>query len=252
MYELLHGIKKPILLSILGIIGILILIPIMTYFFFIGDLKDKESLMNRNSGGITLLDRNDKEFFTFYQPKKLTFIPLSDIPKYTQDALISSEDKEFYTHQGISLRGIGRAVLADIKHERFIYGGSTITQQLVKNALLSQEKTFFRKYQELFLAYEVERRFTKEDILEMYLNSVYFGEGAFGIENAAQVYFGKHAKDLTLAESTLLIGLLPAPSRLSPLSNDPQDAKERQNIVLESMVKDKKITEEEAGFAKNK
>lgn len=249
--EIFYIIKKPLLLTILGLIGIVILIPIITYVFFASDLKDKESIMNRNNGGITLLDRHGNEFFTFFAPKQKAFIPLSDIPQHMQEAVISSEDKEFYQHNGFSLKGIGRAILADIRHEEFVYGGSTITQQLVKNALLSQEKTIYRKYQELVLSYELERRFSKKDILEMYLNSVYFGEGAFGVENASEIYFGKHAKELTLGESALLVGLLPAPSALSPISNGPERAKLQQHIILDGMHKDGKITDREQTLAEN-
>lgn len=251
MSELFSLFKQPLLLILGGALAVLILIPILTYVFFASTLKDKASIVNNNNGGVILLDRNGKEFFSFYQPKETMYIPLSDIPDSIQKAVISSEDKEFYQHAGISLRGILRALFTDLEHRQTLYGGSTITQQLVKNTLLSQSKTFLRKYQEIILAIEIERRFSKKDILEMYLNSVYFGEGAFGVQTAAQTYFGKDAKDLTLAQSAMLIGILPAPSTLSPLSNGLEGAKQHQQIVLTEMVRDGVISPVQADAAAN-
>lgn len=243
MSEFLKLFKQPLLLIAGGFLFILILIPVLTYIFFAATVKDKASIVNNNNGGVVLLDRNGKQFFTFYQPKETTYIALSDIPQSIQQAAISSEDKEFYQHGGFSFRGIMRAVFTDIERKNTVYGGSTITQQLVKNTLLSQQKTFLRKYQEIILAIELERRFNKQDILEMYLNSVYFGEGAFGVENAAQTYFGKDAKDLTLGESALLVGLLPSPSTLSPISNSTDGAIRYQHLVLDEMLHDGDITQ---------
>lgn len=234
--------KKQIIYGILAIIIILALIPPATYLYFAKDLKDKESIMNRGKTGLTLQDRDGKTFFTFYQPKEIKYIPLSQIPKSVQEAAIATEDKNFYTNPGFSIRGIARAFFVNLFAGRVVEGGSTITQELAKNAFLSSSRNYLRKYQELVLAAELNRRFSKEDILEMYLNSVYFGEGAFGIENAAQAYFSKNAEDLTLSESALLIGLLPAPSALSPLSNDPEFALKKRSIVLSEMVEENFIT----------
>ena len=130
-----------------------------------------------------------------------------------------------------------------------VFGGSTITQELVKNVLLTADKSFLLKYQEIVLAQEIERRYSKQEILEMYLNSVYFGEGAFGVENAALTYFGKNTQDLTLPEATLLAGVLPSPSRYSPLSGSDDLAKKRQQYVLSRMVQQGYITKEEADNA---
>lgn len=228
---------------------ILFFIPVMTYFFFAKDLKEKENIMNRGKTGLTLLDRRGKPFFTFYQPKQITYIPLNQIPPAMQHAVISAEDQNFYSNPGFSVKGIIRAFLVNILAGKIVEGGSTITQELVKNSLLSQSQTFLRKYQELVLAYELNRRYTKQDILEMYLNSAYFGEGAFGIENASEAYFGKHTKDLTLPEAALLAGLLPAPSALSPLSNNPNLALKQQHLVLSQMVKTLYITKNDADSA---
>jgi len=241
--------RRPLLVGVLGLLGFLLLVPLFTYIYFARDIKDKESIMNRNNGGVTLVDRNGKEFFSFYQPKQKTYVTLTDIPLFAQKAAISSEDKQFYTHNGFSVSGIARAFVTDIFTRQLAYGGSTITQQLVKNALLTSQKNFLRKYEELVLSFEIERKFSKQDILEMYLNSVYFGEGATGIENASETYFSKHAKDLTLGEAALLIGILPSPSTYSPLSNAPSIAQRQEGIVLSDMVKDTIISQADADFA---
>ena len=241
--------RKKIIYLVIIFVVIMALIPPATYLYFAKDLKDKESIMNRGKTGLTLMDHEGKVFYTFYQPKSISYIDFSDIPKTAEDAVIATEDKNFYTNGGFSVRGIMRAMFVNLLAGKVVEGGSTITQELAKNAFLSQSRNILRKYQELVLATELNRRFNKEDILEMYLNSVYFGEGAFGLENASQAYFGKHAKQLDLAESALLIGILPAPSAYSPLSNPPDKAIKRQQIVLSEMVQDGYITQDQATTA---
>lgn len=237
--------KNDIFVALFGVVFLLATIPVVTYFYFSNDLHSKESIMNRNDTGVILLDKNDQPFYTLYQAKTKTFVPIDSIPTFTQQAIIAAEDKQFYSHMGFSLRAIIAALIADIKRGNLSYGGSTITQQLVKNSLLSSQRSFLRKTQEIILAQEIERRFSKKEILEMYLNSVYFGEGAFGIEEAAKIYFEKHAKDLNLSESTLLAGLLPSPSQLSPRIGNIQGAKARQRYVLSNMLEERYITQEE-------
>jgi 1A family penicillin-binding protein len=241
--------KKPLLYAFFGGVVLLVLIPILTYLYFIRDLSSKENIISRKNAGVILLDRNDTPFFTFYQAKSKKAVPLSQIPKNLQNAVIATEDRDFYEHPGFSIEGIGRAIVTNIEREELAQGGSTISQQLVKNTLLSQDKNFLRKYQELILALEIERRFTKDDILEMYLNTVYFGEGAFGVEDAARSYFGKTSSELTLAESALLAAILPAPSAYSPLTGDEDIAFRRQRLVLDQMQQLGYITEEEKDFA---
>lgn len=241
--------KKPLLYALAAGIILLVIVPLITYLFFIRDLTSKENIISRKNAGVILLDRNNTPFFTFYQAKSKKSVPLSKIPVSIQDAVVSSEDRTFYEHSGFSIEGIGRAVITNIEKEQLAQGGSTISQQLVKNTLLSQDKNFLRKYQELILALEIERRFTKKDILEMYLNTVYFGEGAFGIEDAARSYFGKNASELTLAESALLAAILPAPSAYSPLTGDKDMAFRRQRLVLGQMQSLGYITAQEKEFA---
>lgn len=235
--------RRDLLSALTAFVILVTFIPVFTYLYFARDLRTIDGIMNKNDTGVVLLDRNDKPFFTFYQAKNRTYIPLSQIPKPMQQAIIATEDKEFYSHPGFSLKGIAGAVVANIKSQNLSYGGSTLTQQLVKNALLTSKKDFLRKYQELILSQEIERRYSKDKILEMYLNSVYFGEGAFGVEEAARTYFDKTAKDLTMSESTLLAGLVQSPSKYSPLTGNLDLAKKRQSFVLQQMVEQKEITE---------
>ena len=165
-------------------------------------------------------------------------VPLSSIPRSMQDAVLAAEDQRFYSHIGIDFIGIGRATIANIRERRFAQGGSTITQQLAKNFFLSPQKTITRKLREAELAVILELRFTKKQILEMYLNKIYFGQessrGIYGVEEAANLYFSKRAEELTLEESALLAGLIRSPNRYSPL-RDPRAARERRNAVLGRM-----------------
>lgn len=231
--------------AFLAVGAFLALIPILTYFYFASTLTSKEEIVRHNDTGIELLDSQNKPFFTFYQAKHKKEIPLVKIPQKTQEAIIAMEDKDFYSHPGFSIPAIIRSFIENVKGRSLSYGGSTITQQLVKNSLLSSRKDFLRKYQEIILAQEIERRFSKNEILEMYLNSVYFGEGAFGIEEASQVYFNKKAENLSLAESALLAGILPSPSKFSLLNGTTAAVKERQKIVLDKMAEQGFISSQE-------
>lgn len=240
--------KKVLLL--VGIpLAILLLIGIITTIVFAATLSSKESIMNRNKTGVSLLDRDGKVFYEFNNAHSDTHVPLDQIAPVAKEALLAAEDKDFYEHPGFSITGFVNAVWQNIKPGGSDGGGSTITQQLVKNALLTQDRNFLRKYQELVLSIEIERRYSKDEILEMYLNSAYFGEGAFGIEDAAKVYFGKSAKDLSAAEASMIIGVLPAPGAYSPVTGNPQYAKERQEYVLGRMQEEKYLTEAEADAA---
>jgi penicillin-binding protein 1A len=161
--------------------------------------------------------------------------PLKEMPAYVPRAFVAIEDRRFYEHYGVDPFGIGRAAFANILHRGVAQGGSTITQQLAKNLFLTQERTITRKLQEAILALWLERKFSKTQILEMYLNRVYFGSGAYGIEQASQRYFGKSAKQITLAEAALLAGLVKSPSRLAPTRNF-DGAEKRAKIVLAMMT----------------
>ena len=176
-------------------------------------------------------------------------VPLSEIAPSVVDARISTEDTRFFTHNGIDVKRIFGALAANIKTGSLSQGGSTITQQLIKLSHLTPEKTFARKLREAKLAMQLERLYTKEQILEMYLNYVYFGRGAYGIQAAAETYFGKNASELDTAESALLIGVLKAPSRYAP-HLDLKASVTRRNLVLSNMQKNGALTPDEAAAAK--
>jgi penicillin-binding protein 1A len=160
---------------------------------------------------------------------------VKDLPAYLPQAFIAIEDRRFYSHHGVDPIGIARAVVANVMHRGLSQGGSTLTQQLAKNLFLTQERTLERKLQELALAFWLERKFTKTEILELYLNRIYFGSGAYGVEAAAQRYFGKPARHVTLAEAALLAGLVKSPSRLAPTRN-PDGAERRAQVTLIAMA----------------
>ncbi len=181
-----------------------------------------------------IYDRNGVvigEFFT----ERRSLIPIENLPKHLLQALIASEDRKFYEHEGVNFTAIIRAFVTNILQLRFAQGGSTITQQLAKVLFTSQEKTIDRKMYEYFCAKEIESRFTKNEILEMYLNLIYMGHGNYGVESAAQLYFNKSAADLTLGESAMLVALLPNPKLFSPISNLERSL-ERTEVVLNAMV----------------
>jgi len=243
--------RKPILGAFLAGCIIMVLIPIMTYIYFVRDLSSKDRIINNKNAGVILLDRTDKPFFTLFEARSKNTITLDSIPDHTQKAFIAVEDKDFYEHPGFSIKGIGRAIQTNLASEEFAAGGSTISQQLMKNTILSQNKNLLRKYQELVLAIELERSYSKDDILEMYLNTVYFGEGAFGVEDASKRYFSKSASELTIAESALLSGIIRAPSALSPLSGDLGRATKRQKLILSLMQDQGYISEQEERTAQD-
>lgn len=241
--------KKALVIAT-PIAAFLIITPLVTYAYFANAISDPDRLMNYNNTGVVLLDKDGQTFYSFGTADRGERLPLDQISDYTEKALISAEDKNFYNHGGFSVVSILGALYANVlSGDGTGYGGSTLTQQLAKNTLLSSNQTIFRKYQELTIALAIEQNYSKDEILDLYLNSVYYGEGAFGIGAAAKTYFGKPAADLTLAESTMLIGLLPAPSAYSPISGNPEYAKERQGTVLKRMVDNKAITQADADAA---
>jgi penicillin-binding protein 1A len=172
-------------------------------------------------------------------------VALKDLPPYLPKAFIAIEDRRFYSHFGVDPFGILRAAVANVLHRGVSQGGSTLTQQLAKNIFLTQERTLLRKLQEAELALWLERKYSKNEILELYLNRVYFGSGAYGVEAAAQRYFGKSAKNVTLSEAAMLAGLVKSPSRLAPNRN-PEGAEKRAQIVLTAMADAKFISDAQA------
>jgi penicillin-binding protein 1A len=170
-------------------------------------------------------------------------VPMRELPVYVPNAFVAIEDRRFYSHHGIDPWGILRAAIRDVLHRGAAQGGSTITQQLAKNLFLTQERTITRKLQEAVLALWLEHKFSKPQILELYLNRVYFGAGAYGVEAATQRYFGKSARQLTVPEAAMLAGLVQSPSRLAPTRN-PDGAERRAQLVIDAMVEQRMISPE--------
>lgn len=191
-----------------------------------------------------LLDRHGRLIYEIFADQRRTPIKLDTLPDYVVKATLAAEDKDFYRHSGFSVRGIARAFLNTFFRGR-LQGGSTITQQLVKKALLTDDRTIKRKVREFALSAVVEVLYSKDQILEMYLNQVPYGGTAYGLESAAQTYFGKSAPDLTLAEAALLAGLPQAPSFYSPFGSRPEQAINRQKYVLSEMLADAFISQED-------
>nr|WP_245252532.1 PBP1A family penicillin-binding protein [Paenibacillus sediminis] len=177
-------------------------------------------------------------------------VTLGEISPDLINATLAVEDRNFYNHVGFDLKGLGRAVLVNLEHMNTVQGASTITQQLARNLYLSHEKTWSRKAKEAMYTIQLEMKYSKQDILQMYLNEIYYGHGAYGVEAASQLYFGKHAKDLTLAESAMLAGVPKGPTYYSPY-NHMKNAKDRQKIVLSAMVQTGAITQAQANAAYN-
>ena len=212
-------------------------------FAFAGlpEIPEKAALWSLNRPpGVTFLDKDGR---TVGQrgPKHGQSVGLRELPAFVPQAFLAAEDRRFYQHPGVDLMGVARAVRADLGAGHVVQGGSTITQQLVKNLFLSSDQTFRRKAQEAALAWRLERRLTKTEVLELYLNRIYFGAGSYGLEAAAESYFGKSARALTLPEAALLAALPKAPTRLDP-TNDLAAAIARSRLVLAAMREEGWIT----------
>ncbi len=232
---------------IIGSIGAL-----CVFAYYSKDLPDPEKISERQIVQSTkIYDRTGKVLlYDIHGEEKRTVISFDEIPQYVKDATIVTEDANFYHHFGLDFKGIIRALLADLSGRKITQGGSTITQQFLKNAILSPERTFTRKIKEAILAIELELKYSKDEILGFYLNQVPYGSNAYGIEAAAMTFFEKHARDLTLAESALLAVLPQAPSYFSPNGSHPEELKTRQEHILDKMASLGYINEDQAEKAK--
>ncbi|MGY3777251.1 PBP1A family penicillin-binding protein [Isobaculum melis] len=197
----------------------------------------------------TVYDEKGEEAGTLYAQKG-EFVKLEQISPLIKDAVVSTEDKRFYEHSGFDVMGIGRAAVGYLTKGGITGGGSTLTQQLAKNAFLTQKQTISRKAEELFLAIEIEKKYTKDEILEMYLNNAYFGNGVWGVEDASKKYFGKSASEVNLSEAAMITSMLKSPSYYNPIDNL-EHAIERRSVVLDLMQTNGKITAEQANEGKN-
>ncbi len=225
----------------LGVVGGLL----VTY---LQDLPTLDALEEYQPSLVTTLYSDHNEpFATFFEQKRL-WVPLNKISRHLINGIIAVEDAQFYEHHGINFRGLARAILVNLRAMRPVEGGSSITQQLTKLLLLTPEKNLSRKVKEALLAVEIEKRYSKEKILELYLNQVYFGHGAYGVESAAQTYFKKSVEQLNLAEAATLAGLPRAPNYYSPIT-DKERAIRRRDHVLARMTERGFITNEQAASA---
>lgn len=248
-FKIFSNLSNLVLFGVLG--GLVLLIGII--IFLATQVPSPEQLTSRSVAQATrIYDRKGELLYDIFKNQNRTPIKLENIPQNVKQATIAIEDKDFYKHQGFSITGILRSVYLLVIHRGVEGGGSTLTQQLVKNALLSSEISPIRKTKELILAIQVERAYTKDQILEMYLNEIPYGGTAYGIEAAANLYFGKHANELNLAEASLLAGLPQRPSVYSPYGTHPELAKERQKEVLRRMIEDGYITKSQADEASKK
>ena len=195
-------------------------------------------------------DINGNVIYTTLSEERRIPVNIDKIPKHVQKAFIAIEDNRFYEHGGIDYRGTARALVSTLSG-REVQGGSTITQQLAKNAFLTQERSIIRKIKEAFIAKELEHKYTKDEILSMYLNRIYFGQGAYGIESASMYYFDKHVQNLDIAEAATLAAIPKSPNYYNPFEN-PQESKKRQELVIDQMVKYGFITADQAAQAKAK
>lgn len=234
-----------LLVAIIGVTGVMLYVNSLRK-----DLPNLDFFTYSPDQASQIFDYKGNLISNVYASENRVYVPLSEIADFAEKALIAHEDRRFYSHGAIDFRGLARAFFVTITSGGTrVEGASTLTQQLARTMFLTLERTIPRKIKEAILAYRIERRFTKDQILEMYLNQVYYGEGAYGIESAALTYFGKHAKDLTMAESALLIGILKAPSEINPFI-DPESAKIAKEEVLAELLAENMISREEYDAAK--
>ena len=213
------------------------------------NLPETESIQISRQPSITFLDK-DGRIIASYGDIYGKSIKYQNLPRNLINAVIVTEDKRFFQHHGVDFRGVLRAVYVNFKEGRIVQGGSTITQQLAKNLFLTPERSYTRKLHELILSIWLEIRFSKQQILSIYLNRVYLGSGTYGVQAASEKYFNKKVEDLNLYECAVIASLLKAPSRYNPIANKDL-SKERASLVLESMTKDKMITEDKVKQAKD-
>ncbi len=236
--------KRKITILLIIVCSVFVGITAGAFLALTHDLPQIRSLETFKPPSVTRIYSADDVLLAELFMEKRDLVPLKIIPDYLKKALIATEDRTFYRHSGVDLKGIFRAIIKDIRAREFIEGASTITQQLAKTLFLTSRKTLLRKIKEAFLAFQLERRYTKDEILALYLNQVYFGSGAYGVESAARIFFGKSVEDLGLSECALVAGMPKAPSRFSPLVNK-ELALKRRNVVLKQMKHTGIITETE-------
>jgi len=240
---------KKILLWGGAALALLILVPAVWVLLALRDLPDVSALKHyRPAAASEVLDRNGSLIAHFYDRKFRVWVPIASLPESVIQAVVIAEDDTFFGHKGVNYKAVWEALQHDVQKKRFARGGSTITQQMIKNVLLSKEKTLTRKLREFVLAQQAEEVLTKRKILEIYLNEVEWGENVYGIEAASRFYFDKQAPELTQAEAALLAGMLPNPRYYSPFKR-PDKARQRQERVLFNMFQAKLLTQDQYAHA---
>ena len=227
------------------VLGVGALVAVFSYFGHDPNLPSLSGIGDYRPPQITRVLDRDGNLIGEIGSEHRTVVPYAQLPKVLIQAVLAAEDADFFEHEGLDYRGMARALFEDLMRRKFAQGASTITQQVVKQMLLSPEKTLRRKVQEIILARRISQKFSKEEILQLYLNQMNFGHGRYGVEEAARFYFGKPVGEIDLAEATLLAGMLQSPTHLSPYRH-PEAAKRRQTYVLEQMAKLEYIYEETA------
>lgn len=245
--------KRKVIWRILTVIVFFVLcvtVFLFAYLFGIEEWKQFKpaDIYQNMERSLVLLDDDGAEYACISSEQKRRYVSLDEIPQHVRDAFIAIEDARFYSHGGVDLVRIGGALLEDIKSGGIVQGASTISQQLVKVSTLTYNQTVSRKLAEIMMAFKLEREYTKDEILELYLNAVYFGNGAYGIEQAARAYFNCSASELTLAQGATLAGIIKAPSNYAPHIN-PENSQKRRNLVLEQMLAAGFISEVECSSA---
>src|SRR6184192_3502337 len=238
------------------LIGLLVLVSALVgatgglLLVYSTDLPQVDQLQHYRPSSITELYDDQGQIIGSFALQRRVVASYEDFPPVLRDALISIEDKEFYRHWGINVWRIAGAAFRDIESGGKVQGGSTLTMQLARNLFLSADRSFHRKIQETLLAIQIERRFTKQQILTLYGNQIYLGHGVYGFEAASEYYFSKPARQLTLSEAALIAGLPKSPLYYSPI-NHADHALRRRNLVINSMLEDGKITVAQADAARN-
>ncbi len=237
-------------LFIAGALGVLLILVLFAWYS--RDLPRPDKIIDRSVAQSTKIYDKTGEHLLFeaFGTERRTIIPLEDIPEYVKMATILVEDKNFYTHNGFDIKGIIRAVFKNILAGRKAEGGSTLTQQLVKNAILTTEKAYSRKIKEVVLSYQIENKFSKDQILQLYYNEIPYGSNAYGIESASQFYFAKSAKDLSIAEGATIAALPKAPTYYSPYGSHVADLMGRKNLIIGLLEENNVITKDEAEEAR--
>ena len=241
--------KRRHLTQIILLLLLVVVLATIAYFGWLASRANVDQLKQGLSQPTVIYDK-DGEVASNVATNRTKGITISEVPKYVPNAVVAIEDERFYEHGGFDIKGIARALFGNIFAGRVTAGGSTLTQQLAKNALLSPERTYKRKAEELFLAVKIEKVYTKDEILQMYLNQVYFGGGAWGISNASKKYFNKDINDVTISEAAMMAGLLHSPNYLNPYNNYDL-AMKRRNVVLAKMKEQGMITAAQYTTAKN-